>query len=117
MTKHSNFTDNETTIKTRIFSNYTPFLKNTLIAKQNEIVQWAYTIRKMNTIEGSVLPITGPLLVGTHRKRVMVATVMSRNRKYLRYHAPQWSQLFRPIIFMDSLGNQEGTEHIRCVLR
>jgi hypothetical protein len=76
--------------------------KKELTRKQKAMVAMEKHIRNRNIMSGLVFPMTRPSAVSKVRNIVMTADVINRKMKYLVNQATQCSQLFRPIIFMDS---------------
>ena len=84
--------------------------KKTLTRQENEMIEIAYSIRKMNIIMGLDLAMTAPLSVLITNKMVRMSTVMNRKRVYLINQAVQCNQLLSPIIFIDSCAKKIWTK-------
>ena len=94
---------------------YSPFEKNTLTVQQKDIVEMAYSIKKIKIITGLDLLITAPLSVFTANKMVMMRTVIKRNTVYLINQAIQCNQLLNPIIFIDSYNDSMKEDNFKVL--
>ena len=81
---------------------WVPFEKKELTRKQKAMVAMEKHNKNRKIMMGLVFPMTRPSLVFIVRNNVMMADVINKNMKYLVNQAAQCSQLFNPIIFMDS---------------